>query len=484
LNKDFNNITVSEKLKESTLKKAKKRGFVQIKAVAAILVCVLALSVAAIPVINSFNASQHGDGNIQASLRENNASDSSGYLTNESIDVSKPDRNDSMEKPDGSVTTTPASDSMTAPGDSFEDSGIWEDSSASATSKPDASPLPTQYTGLTASYLDDNLNVDVQGNWLNPLKNMVNDYDVYGITATKRIKIRVFTQDKKRASDVKVTLYSGQRKILSAITNVEGDAFLFYGWHKGISVFKPDRITLEKNGAFLSVQVDESTENLELTLNTQNTAPTNLDVMFVIDATGSMGDELSYLKKEVQSMLTGFTTNLNVLTSINFYRDKGDDFVVKSNPFKPVAEAVGTQFADITASGGGDMPEAVHTALDDGIFNHEWREDSVKILFLVLDAHAHENDTVSASLIKSIEAASKMGIRIVPVLSSGANTTCEIMCRELGLLTGGKFVFLTDHSGIGSTHHKPATTIDYIVKPLITILKQTIAAYTGTPYIS
>ena len=70
------------------------------------------------------------------------------------------------------------------------------------------------------------------------------------------------------------------------------------------------------------------------------------------------------------------------------------------------------------------------------------------------------------------------GIRIVPVMSSGADETTETLCRHLALYTGGQFVFLTDDSGVGGSHREPVTTVDYEVKPLIQILNDVITEYT------
>ena len=85
---------------------------------------------------------------------------------------------------------------------------------------------------------------------------------------------------------------------------------------------------------------------------------------------------------------------------------------------------------------------------------------------------------MSQSLFQSIQAAARQGIRLIPVMASGADEATEILCRQLALFTGGRFVFITDHSGIGNAHREPITTVAYEVKPLITILKEVIYAYT------
>jgi Mg-chelatase subunit ChlD len=467
LNNHFNNIKVTEELKEKTLKKAKRSPFISVKAVAAILVCVLGISLAAVPFVfngegsKDYNNSLEGTGSSGTHLYEGAINGGNLYY-------------------DGALPAP--EEALPAPGDSFRDESFSREDSDSldvaVTSKPSVT-MPSN-KGLTAGKLNDNTALNEQGAWLNPLSNMANGYDSFGLNATKRIAVTVKSPSGEPVREALVTLYDGNIVIFSAITNKQGVAYLFYDWSSAaqdLIQLVPDKVTASKDGMVTEAALTEKKESITVTLQATSFVPSSLDVMFVIDATGSMGDELTYLKYEVQSMLTGFSTNLDTLASINFYRDNGDEFVVRSNPFTVVPRAAVDHFKDITADGGGDMPEAVHSALEDAINNHQWRKNSVKIMFLVLDAQAHTNSEVASSLKNSVEKAAEMGIRIVPVLSSGAGEVCEIMCRELALFTGGQFVFLTDHSGIGGTHHKPTTSVQYEVKPLITVLKETIEEY-------
>lgn len=468
MNNHFNNIKATEELKQRTLKKAKKAPFISVKAVAAILVCVLGISLAAVPFVFNGERSKDYNNSLEGTGSSEEYREISGTL------------NGGNAYFDGALPAP--EEASPAPGDSFKDESFSREDSDSldvaVTSKPSVT-MPSN-KGLTAGKLNDNTALNEQGAWLNPLSNMINGYDSFGLNATKRIAVTVKSPSGEPVREALVTLYDGNTVIFSAITNKQGVAYLFYDWSSAaqdLIQLVPDKVTASKDGMVTEAALTEKKESITVTLQATSFVPSSLDVMFVIDATGSMGDELTYLKYEVQSMLTGFSTNLDTLASINFYRDNGDEFVVRSNPFTVVPRAAVDHFKDITADGGGDMPEAVHSALEDAINNHQWRKNSVKIMFLVLDAQAHTNSEVASSLKNSVEKAAEMGIRIVPVLSSGAGEVCEIMCRELALFTGGQFVFLTDHSGIGGTHHKPTTTVQYEVKPLITVLKETIEEY-------
>ncbi|MBK6933053.1 MAG: carboxypeptidase regulatory-like domain-containing protein [Saprospirales bacterium] len=210
----------------------------------------------------------------------------------------------------------------------------------------------------------------------------------------------------------------------------------------------------------------------------------NVDIVWAVDATGSMGDELEYLKTElldVTGRVRAANPELVLRMGTVFYRDEGDDYVVKSSPLTPnIAQTVG-YIRQQSADGGGDYPEAVHSALEEAVAHQDWAPDAVaRICFLVLDASPHQSPEVCASLQKSIREAAKRGIRIVPVSASGIQKDTEFLMKFFGLATNGTYVFLTDHSGIGGKHLEP-TTDEYKVELLNDLLVRLITEYTSVP---
>ena len=129
------------------------------------------------------------------------------------------------------------------------------------------------------------------------------------------------------------------------------------------------------------------------------------------------------------------------------------------------------------ADGGGDYPEAVHTALAAALQDLSWNESArARIAFLILDAPAHHNSNVISSLQKSVKLFAQSGIKIIPVAASGADKETEFMLRFFDLATGGTYVFLTDDSGIGGSHIE-ASVGDYKVEPLADIMVRLIEKY-------
>lgn len=220
------------------------------------------------------------------------------------------------------------------------------------------------------------------------------------------------------------------------------------------------------------------------TLNIECQDLTKVDIAFVVDATGSMGDELSYLQKEMNDIIfksKQISSRLNFRFGNVFYRDKGDEYLTRTMDFSRIlSESV--DFIDAQrAGGGGDYEEAVATALDTALHKLSWSEDArAKILFLVLDAPPHNTEENREKLAKIAKKAAEMGVRIVPVGASGINKTTEYLMRSLAISTNGTYTFLTDHSGIGNSHIEPSTD-KYKVESFNDILVRILKSYTYMP---
>ncbi len=211
-------------------------------------------------------------------------------------------------------------------------------------------------------------------------------------------------------------------------------------------------------------------------------APKKVDIVWAVDATGSMGDEIEYLKTELLDVIgraKGNNPELDFRMGTVFYRDKGDEYITKSSGLSPdisqTVDFIRKQFA----GGGGDYPEAVHSALEEAVFSQKWSDNAIaRICFLVLDASPHaDQPEVIASMQRSIREAARLGIRIVPVTASGIQKDTEFLMKFFGLATNGSYVFLTDHSGIGGKHLEP-TTDEYKVELLNDLLVRLITEYT------
>ncbi len=128
---------------------------------------------------------------------------------------------------------------------------------------------------------------------------------------------------------------------------------------------------------------------------------TQADVVFAIDATGSMWDDIERLKKELVPALTEeLKTRHNVRLGLLFYRDFTDNFrfqglPVQLSPFTENEDVFFTKLNRMTIREGsflgGDIPEAVYEALYASIRYYMWNKDAYKKIILIGDAEPHES---------------------------------------------------------------------------------------------
>ena len=186
-----------------------------------------------------------------------------------------------------------------------------------------------------------------------------------------------------------------------------------------------------------------------------------LDIAFVVDATGSMGDEINYLKMDLDNVISSISAenkHINVRMGSVFYRDKGDDYVTKEAPFSNNTELVKSFINSNQADGGGDFPEAADEALLAAIDKLNWSTTArARIIFWLLDAPPHRAEENLQKLMEVSKKAAEKGIRIVPIGCSGIDKPTEFICRSIALSTNGTYTFLTNHSGIGGSHIEPST---------------------------
>lgn len=211
------------------------------------------------------------------------------------------------------------------------------------------------------------------------------------------------------------------------------------------------------------------------------------DIVFTVDATGSMGDEISYLQAELIDVMNKVKTNhkdIELRLGSVFYRDFSDTYVTIDSKLDAdleiTREFVSAQYAD----GGGDGPEAVEEALAASNKLNWSKTARARLMFLILDAPPHGDHVVIEKIKKQTKEAAKAGIRIIPIVASGGgydmDKSLEYLMRSCALATNGTYVFLTDHSGIGGAHTAP-TTDHYEVETLNDLLLRVISQYLYIP---
>lgn len=309
-----------------------------------------------------------------------------------------------------------------------------------------------------------------------PFKGFPDDWQMY---TNHRIAVAL-TAKNKPAANATVTLFRNDTPIWTAKTDNLGRAELWVGAFQKEKELNTALLRLKVNEQWVSTATISETQVNRIALDETLPSPTNLvQIAFMVDATGSMGDELEFLKMDLKKVINEVqktNTQLKISTATVFYRDEGDEYVVKHSPFTEDINQTIEFISQQRADGGGDFPEAVDKALVQ-LNQLQWQPEArTRIAFLVLDAPPHNKPAVISSIQYSVKTAAASGIKLIPVVASGIDKTTEFLMRFIAMYTNGTYVFITDHSGIGNKHLEPSVG-EYQVEKLSDLMVRLIKKY-------
>lgn len=325
--------------------------------------------------------------------------------------------------------------------------------------------------------------------WNDISENELSSYkDIWAIYPNERYTIQAVTEQGFPIADATVNLTIDSEIVWTAKTDNTGKAELWNVLFKNENKLPAKKETTNAKATINYKGIENKLPQLKrfeeginvITFKQNCEYSKNVDIAFVVDATGSMGDEIDFLKVELLDVIERVQTkfkDLNIRLGNVFYRDKTDAYLTKNSPLTKNIKAGVAFIKDQKAGGGGDFPEAVDAGLEEAVNDLQWSNQAVaRILFLVLDAPPHQNKAVNKKLQTTINKAAQKGIRIVPIVGSGIDKSTEYLLRSCALATNGHYIFLTDHSGIGGAHLKP-TTDSYDVKSLNDLLVDIVMRY-------
>jgi len=187
------------------------------------------------------------------------------------------------------------------------------------------------------------------------------------------------------------------------------------------------------------------------------TAPTRqskprIEVCFVLDTTGSMGGLIEGAKQKIWSianeMISAQPTPELKLGLIG-YRDRGDDYVLKSFGLTDDIDAIYGHLREFQAGGGGDAPESVNEALAEAIHKMPWSSDKkvLKIIFLVGDAPPHMDYPNGPKYPDLCREAAKKDL-IINTIQCGEMAETKPIWQEIAKLSEGSYVGISQSGNV------------------------------------
>jgi hypothetical protein len=283
---------------------------------------------------------------------------------------------------------------------------------------------------------------------------------------SERLIVSVRDRDGLPLAGARVVAWRGKEELVARTTYADGRTVL----HPSAEP------RLGSQDALLEVSLGEARaqvalgarrgHELQVVLDTARALPASvpLDVAFVLDTTGSMGDEIAQLKRTIEAIhfqLTHLLPRPELRFAMVLFKDVGDSYRTEKVPFTRDLEAFEAALARVEASGGGDEPEDVEEALRVTMEELDWRPDGVRLAFLVGDAPPHLDYPQRFTYLSAIDRAAERGIKVTTIGASGLSTQGELIWRQLAQGTMAPFVFLT-YGETGDSEGSPSSVSHHV----------------------
>jgi Mg-chelatase subunit ChlD len=175
-----------------------------------------------------------------------------------------------------------------------------------------------------------------------------------------------------------------------------------------------------------------------------------VEVVFVLDTTGSMGGLIDAAKEKIWSIASTLAQAKQapeIRMGLVAYRDRGDAYVTQVVDLSKDLDTMYATLMQFRADGGGDTPESVNQGLYDAVHRMSWSQDpqAYKVVFLVGDAPPHMDYQDDVKYADVVAAAATKGI-VVNTIQCGQMAETIGPWQQIASLGRGRY-FTVDQAG-------------------------------------
>jgi Mg-chelatase subunit ChlD len=311
---------------------------------------------------------------------------------------------------------------------------------------------------LKAGYADDNQQFNYFINFLQKYSKIARHIP---ISVSERIRIRALDASGRSIPNAKIkVLTSDKKKLLEEGFTYSDGSYLFFPleYEKNMHSY---HVELEYKQTSAKMVVDrQGPRNIDLRLSTENRqTEIPMDIVFVLDTTASMGEEIASLLKTIELIHLNLSSlkGVSIRFGMVLYKDKDDEYVTRVfQPTENVKEFI-EELSSVTARGGGDAPEDLQSALKDAVNGIKWRGDAIKINFIITDAPPHLDYNQEHTYPKVLKQAKSQGIKFYSIGTGGLDINGEYVLRQISQYSYAKYIFLTYGEKTESEGGKPGS---------------------------
>lgn len=299
-------------------------------------------------------------------------------------------------------------------------------------------------SGLKAGFADDNKQFSYYQDFVNKNKNYIQHLP---LNTSERIHFIIKNKNDRSVFGARLKVYAGETLLEEGKTHTDG-SFNFYPSlysrsYKSYTVSvsyqqTEDRLDFSRDGK----------REIEMKLNTSSVSDMNpaMDILFIFDTTGSMGEEIERLKNTIEIIYLNLSASKQ-LGKLRFgmvlYKDVNDSYRTKVIPLTSELRKFQHELDKVTADGGGDIPEDLQQAMDDSIRKVNWDDSAIKLSFIITDAPLQLRYKTDYTYIQAIKDAKKKAIKYHSIGTGGLPLSGEFVLRQISQYTQGRYIFLT-----------------------------------------
>jgi Mg-chelatase subunit ChlD len=363
------------------------------------------------------------------------------------------------------------------------------ESAAAGAPKARAAGAPSA-SGLKAGFADDNRQFNYFLQFLSQYGPQVQHLP---IPIEERLLLRATDSEGKPLPNAAVEVYAeGSKPLCRGLTYSDG-SFLFFPAEHAPS--KEYRAVVTYNQARREIRFQREGRR-EIDVRFDQARPEvraiPLDILFILDTTGSMGEEIERLKTTIELInlnLSSLSSKPQVRFGMVLYRDRGDEYVTEVVPFTGNLDRFQAALSRVAADGGGDDPEDLQSALREAV-QMSWNRNGIRLAFIVTDAPPHLDYGERYTYVDAVHDARETGIKMFSVGTGGLDLAGEYVLRQISQYSAAKYIFLTygetgeSEGGVpGSvSHHTGANyQTDKLEAIIIRFAKEELANVLGLP---
>jgi hypothetical protein len=243
-----------------------------------------------------------------------------------------------------------------------------------------------------------------------------------------------------------VIVADAQGHQITLTTTASGRAVLFPHAEGFRTVDLTASTTCQNGSARQAFSITQSDGVVDLKLAVKRALPAtrDVDIAFILDTTGSMGEEIAAVKGTLQKVAASLSSaQVRVRIGLVEYKDRTDAFVTKVYPMTTDVAAFTRSVAGIEARGGGDTPESVNEGLHVGLTGLAWSSTAVaRMAFLIGDAPPHLDYPNDFDYAADMKSAAHQGIQVFTVAASGMDDLGQVVFRQIAQYTGAQNLFV------------------------------------------